>query len=74
MQCAPESQEGTECAKEKGKAKLDEGDHTMYMDEDGKPSTPIVSNVVHNLFISPHTQKIAELESQLAQLRLQQAA
>ena len=45
----------------------------MYTDEDGNPSTPIVSDVVRNLFVSPHTQQIADLEAQLAQLRLLQA-
>ena len=44
-----EPQDGTVTAKEKGKVKVDELEHVMYTDEDRKPSTPLVSNVVRTL-------------------------
>ena len=69
-----EPQDGTVTAKEKGKVKVDELEHVMYTDENGNPSTPLVSNVVRTLFVSPHTKKLVEVEAKLAQLQLLQAA
>ena len=68
-----EPQDGTVTAKEKGKVKVDELEHVMYTDENGNPSTPLVSNVVRTLLVSPHTKKLVDLEAKLAQLQLLQA-
>ena len=58
----------------KGKGKVVEGVQSSHMDADATPSTPVAENVVSMVAFTPHIQNIAELEEQLAQLKLHQMA